>query len=189
LKPLFFSERAISGLVRLMLKSRFIVTIFLYLPFLSSGQSYITTAGFRMGNEIGLSVSQRIFEKKTIDLYHAPALFSERSTSGLMMKQHYSILTKRLNFFGGGGIFYQMKNGYSTNDEPAPDQYAAGLLFTAGLDFTIGKMNIGYDIMPLYRISGNDNGRRFFSSSAISLRYVIVPQKSKTKKWFKRWKN
>ncbi|MBK6785200.1 MAG: hypothetical protein IPG79_16695 [Saprospiraceae bacterium] len=97
------------------------------------------------------------------------------------------MLTKRLNFFGGGGLYYQMKNGLSTNDDPAYEQHSAGLALVAGIDFTIGKINIGYDMIPLYRLSGNDTGRRISSSSAISVRYVIVPQKSKLKKWFERW--
>ncbi|MBK8373266.1 MAG: hypothetical protein IPL20_18405 [Saprospiraceae bacterium] len=161
--------------------------LFVCFPLLTTGQSYRTAAGFRFGNEIGLSISQRIFDKKTIDLYHAPSLFTDRSTTGLVMKQHYSMLTKRLNFFGGGGLYYQMKNGLSTNDDPAYEQHSAGLALVAGIDFTIGKINIGYDMIPLYRLSGNDTGRRISSSSAISVRYVIVPQKSKLKKWFERW--
>ena len=42
--------------------------LFVCFPLLTTGQSYRTAAGFRFGNEIGLSISQRIFDKKTIDL-------------------------------------------------------------------------------------------------------------------------
>lgn len=164
------------------------VWIFVFPCFIFS-QSYRTAAGFRIGKDIGLSISQRIVPQKTIDLYHEPGLFTDRNKTGLMFKQHYPILTKRLNFFGGIGLYYQSLSLLSKIDEPAPSINSSGVMLAGGIDFTVGKLNLGFDIMPEVRLFGNNNTSRIASSSAITFRYVIIPQKSKSKSFFQFFKN
>lgn len=152
-------------------------------------QSYLTAAGFRVGKDVSISISQRIEKRTTIDLYHETGLVTSRSFTGLAYKKHVPILTKRLNFFGGAGPFYQFTPVTQTVDFPFEYKQNYGLLLTGGIDFTVGRINIGYDIMPAFILAG-DSGptRRFTSSSAITVRYVLVKQPSLLKRLFKKKK-
>lgn len=149
-------------------------------------QSYRTALGFRFGKNIMFSASQRIVKKTTIDLYHETALFSDKSFTALAGKRHFSLITKRLNVFLGAGPFHQFEWIESPKDVASTPYHTGGLVANAGLDFTIGRLNIGYDIMPVVHLVGEGSDRKFYTQSGITLRYVIVKQPSKIKKWFKR---
>jgi len=149
-------------------------------------QSYRTAVGFRLGKNIMFSATQRIVKKTTIDLYHETSLFSDKSFTALAGKRHFPLITKRLNVFLGAGPFHQFAWIQSPNDVASTPYHSGGLVANAGLDFTIGRLNIGYDIMPVVHLVGDGGDRKFYTQSGIALRYVIIKQPSKFKKWFKR---
>jgi len=167
----------------IMLRIKINIIFFVFaIPVLLNAQSYVTSAGFRMGDDIGISISQRIAKKNTIELVHQDGLFSGKQYSSLGLKQHYSVITKRLNFFAGGGLYMISRESMSNTDIPGNVRNRSqGLLLTGGMDFTIGRINLGYDWSPTIRFSGSEFHSRLSSSSALTIRYVILPQKSKSK--------
>ncbi|MFZ1705257.1 MAG: hypothetical protein WAT79_12995 [Saprospiraceae bacterium] len=168
------------------MKKKFIILFLVFLSFDGIGQHYKTSIGFRFGNNIGLNFSQRVYKGITVDLLHEPTLFIDRHRTAFMAKKHVPIITKRLNMFYGVGGYYQSQYLIIRKDEPTEHFESSGLVMVGGIDFTIGRWNFGYDIMPGIRFWGRDTRGWFFSSSAISLRYIIVPNQSKMKKWFKK---
>lgn len=151
-----------------------------------SAQSYRTAVGFRLGKQVTFSVSQRIAKKSTLDLYHESSLFSNQMFTGLAYKKHFPLITKRLNIFLGVGPYHRFQAIQDASDVAVSDYHTGGLIGLAGLDFTIGRFNIGYDIMPVVQMVGTDKSRLFSSYSGITLRYVVWKQPSKVKSWFRK---
>ena len=165
-----------------------IVVLLLFFKMAITAQSYRTALGFRFGRSTMLSVSQRIAKKTTLDLYHESALYSDRMFTVLAAKKHLPLITKRLNVFIGVGPYHQYQSSVNGSDIPVTDQHTGGLIGTAGIDFTIGRLNIGYDIMPVMHLVGGGNNPIFYTRSGITLRYVIIKQPSKVRSWLKKKK-
>lgn len=152
---------------------------------LARSQSYRTAAGLRIGNDIALSISQRIVAGSTLDFYHQSGLFTPASMTALAYKKHVPLITKRLNLFGGIGPYYRTGKNAMPQCEDFSRFSAYGMLLTGGIDFTIGRLNLGCDIMPVIRLGGSDPGGRFATSSSITLRYVLIKQPKPAKSWLK----
>lgn len=152
---------------------------FVLLSFSLLGQKYNTSAGVRLSNDFGISISQRIAKKHTIELLHQDGFFSNspRMTS-LTVKKHYGLLTRRFNvFLGAGGFMSGSSEDYY--DEPLTNNY--GIAMIAGAEMTIGRLNISADYSPNYALKQDADGPRFISSSGISLKYVLIKRKRKRK--------
>lgn len=167
----------------------YIVLFFLFAGlFEVRSQSYRTAAGLRIGNNMTLSISQRIVAGSTLDFYHQSSLLSPASITALAYKKHVPLITKRLNLFGGIGPYCRTgKNGMS-NEVVLYRFSSCGMLLTGGIDFTIGRLNLGYDFMPVVRLVGSDPIGRVSASSAITLRYVLIKQPKPFKSWLKKKK-
>lgn len=168
-----------------------IVIIFLTI-FLSGqlfSQKYNTLAGIRIGDDFGITGTQRIGNKATLNLIVQPGTFAGNEMMVITANKHYSLLTKRLNFFMGAG-YYNRHSSYNNlppliTDKPV-SYHSKGLALTFGGEVTLGRLSVAADYVPLVNFGGNDDPRRFITSSGLSLRYVIVPQKSKKKKFFEK---
>lgn len=148
-----------------------------------SAQKYNTIAGVRIGDDFGLSGAQRIANKTTIEFNLQPGTFAGRQMITLLGKQHYPLLTKRLNFFMGAGV-YSRKYAPSYNEAPSPTN-TQGLALSFGAEFSIGRLSISTDYLPLVTIADNNSNQRFYTTSGFSLRYILVGRESSTKKFFK----
>ena len=62
-------------------------------------QKYNTLAGIRIGDDFGISFAQRIANKNTVELNIQPGTFAGNTMYSALIKQHYSLITKRFNFF------------------------------------------------------------------------------------------
>lgn len=149
----------------------------------ASTQKYNTVGGVRIGDDFGISFSQRIANKNTVELIHQPGTFAGQNMTAAVVKQHYPLLTKRLNFFMGAGIYTRsIPSPYI--DEPALGR-SNGVALNFGAELSIGRLSISTDYLPLVTLNKNASNQRFYSTSGFSLRYIIVPRKSKTSRWFK----
>lgn len=83
----------------------------------------------------------------------------------------------------GAGIYHRQFTIY--NFETTKQNTSAGLAFTFGAEFTIGRLSISTDYLPLVTIGNNNSNQRFYTTSGFSLRYVLVGRESSTKKFFK----
>lgn len=151
-------------------------------------QKYNTLGGIRVGDDFGLSGTQRIADKTTIDLTFQPGTFAGNRLLLLTANQHYPLLTKRLNFFIGGGLYQKRYENIFKKTQPIDEVSnpikRSGIAFNLGAELTLGKLTVGVDYVPLVHFE-NESYRRFYGTSGLSLKYVFVERESKTKKFFK----
>ncbi len=150
---------------------------------MANGQKYSTVGGIRIGDDFGFSFAQRVANKTTLELNLQPGTFTGKELYALLAKQHYPLLSKRLNFFAGAGVY--SRSLPITSIEPVKTQNTSGLALVLGAEFTIGKLNISTDYLPLVTLFNKDTNQRFQTTSGVSLRYVFVGRDSSTKKFFK----
>jgi hypothetical protein len=139
----------------------------LAVPSLGYSQTYNTTLGLRLGEGIGISARQRLHKKVTAEGIFYQHHKSDQTILGLMADQHMPVLTKRLNIYAGGGF----GRYYSQSDE-VPDYSATVFLLNAGLEFTISRLNLSWDFMPVIPLSSQEEG--LVTMTAFSLRYVLI---------------
>ena len=159
---------------------RFIILIFCFFTFIgpTNSQSYNTTAGITFNKYLGLTFKQRVADHTTIEAILARTPTAKNYTGSILAAQHFPMLTKRLNFFIGAGPHFTK---YQFND--ATSNTVMGFSAFAGLDFTIRRLNIAWDMQFSH------NKYHKFSilepETTISVRYVIIKRRSKIAKWFK----
>ena len=147
---------------------------FIAMPFLAYSQTYNTSLGLRLGEGIGISARQRLLKKVTAEGIFYQHRRSDHTILGLMAAQHMPVLTKRLNIYAGGGV------GRSFSQEDERPAYSGTIfLLNAGLEFTISRLNMSWDFMPVIPISDQEEG--LVNMTAFSLRYVLV-KKSRGRK-------
>ncbi len=135
-------------------------------------QSYDLTAGMRMGTDWGLSTQIRVAKKVTIEGILQSSLQREEILLTALVEQHNPLITRRLNVYYGIGLH----KGWINSDPEINLENPAGVTMIAGLEFTIAKLNLSYDIKPAVNIAGGE--RRFYTQSGISMRYVIAKKNS-----------
>lgn len=133
----------------------------------ADAQSYITAAGARVGKDWGLSLQQRLTKRMTIEGIAETSFSRDEVMLTGLLERHLPIFTRHFNLYGGVGIH----KGWSTNRREFVDD-PVGLSFIGGAELTIGRFNISYDFKPALNVYGGE--RRFFTTSALSVRYVLI---------------
>lgn len=143
---------------------------FMFIATLGMAQSYFTSAGLRIGDGIGISLQQRIAKKVTVEgILKNNNTRGEFSVTGLV-ERHIPLISRRLNFYTGIGLH----KGFVHNSE-IDTKGPFGVTGVAGLEFTIGKLNLSYDFKPALNLVGGT--QVLYPDTALSLRYVIVGNK------------
>ncbi|MEZ4910229.1 MAG: hypothetical protein R2774_05155 [Saprospiraceae bacterium] len=151
----------------------------IFIPFMSFGQKYNTVGGIRFGEDLGITFAQRIANKTTAELLIQPGTLYRNTFTSLSVKQHYGLLSKRFNFFMGGGVFI----GNAKTSETTFSN--AGMTFPMGAEVTFGQLNVSFDYLPMALIKRDESQSWFASTSGISLRYVFWKRESSMRKFFK----
>ncbi len=157
-------------------------------PLSMSAQGYGTAAGVRIGNGIGITLQQQIALNTTIEGILQREFTSSDATLSLLYEKHQNVLTRGLNIYAGGGVYYT----WIANDANAIVQpkNAFGISPIAGAELTIGSFNVAADFKPNIKLTGS--GTVFQMQSALSVRYVLAGRYFKDdswkfwKKWFKK---
>lgn len=150
----------------------------------SQGQSYNTAFGFRLGEELGFSLVQRVANHTSLDLSASDGLFAGHKYVSLQARSHYGIISRRFNFFLGGGGFVR-SNEVAKDDYPAPDK-VGGISGVMGAELTLGRISVSIDYIPQYVMSKTYTGQKLTADSAFSLKYVLWKRKSQVKKFFEK---
>lgn len=146
-----------------------------YSPATLKAQSYFTSAGARLGNDLGITLQQRIVRPITIEGILSSNRY--RWSCSFLLENHHRIIGKRLNFYTGIGYHFGDESGYGKYQ---------GITPVLGLELTFARLTFSYDYKPQINLSG---GSGFvFHSSAVSVRYVFIKQ-PKQKPFKKLWKN
>ena len=132
----------------------------------ASGQKYRTAIGVRFGRpDVGVTITQRLLERTTLEVIGSAA--ANDLTGTLLLRQHAGILGHALNLYAGLGPH--------VGDNQDHGAYYGGTL-ALGIEWKlpIFPLVLAYDWMP--SLSAN-RAQRFNSSTAVSLRYVLLKEK------------
>ncbi len=144
-----------------------------------NAQRYGTAVGIRMGTDWGLTVQQRLSKRITFEGIAQSSLQREEVLLTGLIQKHNPILGRRLNLYLGGGLHKGWINEPADQEGVLTPEDPFGVTLVGGVEFSLGRINIGYDFKPAINIRGG--ARTFYTQSGISVRYVLI----KDKQWRK----
>ncbi|MDO8367990.1 MAG: hypothetical protein Q7T20_14405 [Saprospiraceae bacterium] len=167
----------------------FLSTLFFALLFIAPtvAQRYKTAAGVRFDNGFNLTVQQYITKGWTIEgILHTPLIASKDLGITLLAEKHHKILFKGTNLYAGAGAHYYWQQN-SVRDADEIHENVMGLSGIAGLEVSLGRINLAVDWKPELHLSG-DQARPFeWNGASVSLRYIIEKRERKKIKDWKFW--
>nr|MBI1232254.1 hypothetical protein [Cytophagales bacterium] len=159
------------------------------LSYFASAQSYGTAAGLRLGNSqdfrtLGLTAKQRLVKGITAEAI-VQSDFTYNTTAHVLLARHRPFISRRFNYFYGGGI----SAGMVTSQERVPESAqlittygnpALGVDFILGVEMTLLKLNVSLDYKPNINLIGI---RPWYGGQVgISVRPVFVKGKEQQKR-------
>jgi len=150
-------------------------------------QRYKTAAGIRFDNGFNLTAQQYITNGWTIEgILHTPLISTKDLGVTLLAEKHRKILFRGLNFYTGGGVHYYWQQN-SVREATEVHNNVMGLSGIAGLEASLGRINLAVDWKPELHLSG-DQARPFeWNGASVSLRYIIEKRERKKIKDWKFW--
>ena len=167
----------------------------LLLPFQVFSQRYGTALGLRFGNSdrnrtLGLTVQQRISKRITLEGI-LQSDFNRNSNFSLLAERHRPIISKRFNYYLGGGLAFGNEESFVKN--PASKEIVHtygnstfGIDLIAGIELTLANVVISLDYKPNVNLSGREEFYR--GQVGISARSVLVKSKDLKRKQRQRQK-
>jgi hypothetical protein len=161
--------------------------IMLFLSTPAYSQRYKTAAGVRFDNGFNLTVQQYITNGWTAEgILHTPLMASKDLGVTLLAEKHRKILFRGTNFYTGAGVHYYWQQN-AVRDAEEIHNNVMGLTGIAGLEFSVGRINLAVDWKPELHLSG-DQARPFeWNGASVSLRYIIEKRERKKVKDWKIW--
>lgn len=165
----------------------FILLVVLNLP--SYSQSYGTSAGLRFGNNqdyrtIGITGKQRLIKGVTAEAI-IQSDFTANTTAHLLLARHRPMISKRFNYYYGGGISVGMEE--SRQKVPESMQVVTtygnptmGMDFVLGVEMTLMKVNLSLDYKPNINLAGKEQW--YAGQIGISVRPVLIKGKEQQKR-------
>lgn len=149
-------------------------------------QKYKTAAGVRIENGLNLTVQQYITNGWTAEgILHTPA-FSDVLGVTVMGEKHHKIIFRGTNFYTGAGMHYYWKKNIG-NEVAGANNNIFGVSGVAGLEFTLGRINLAVDWKPELHLAGEATHAFSWNGASISARYIIEKREKKTIKDWKVW--
>jgi hypothetical protein len=166
------------------------VSFFIFLSHFSYAQRYATAVGLRLGNNdysrtVGITAQHRIMQQLTFEGI-VQSDFSRNTTAHLLLKRHRPIISKRFNYFYGGGISLGSEESYIKKDANNEILHTygnstMGVDLIGGIEMTLAGAVLSLDYKPNINISGREEFYR--GQIGISARMVIDNGKKQDKKW------
>lgn len=136
----------------------------------AEAQRYNTAVGLRLSKGVGLTIQQRIASQWTIE-GTAFTNFGGNTDYAFTGQYHGKIIfQKRLNWYVGAGFHTGSFDDGNTN----------GLALIGGLEFSIKRLCLSIDYMPLFNFT--EAGSWYEATPAISARYILFKRPKKTLK-------
>jgi hypothetical protein len=159
--------------------------ILLSLPAFS--QKYKTAAGVRFDNGFNLTVQQYIKNGWTAEgILHTP-LTNDNMGITVLGEKHHKILFRGTNFYTGAGAHYYWQAN-ANREADVIQRNVFGLTGIAGLEFTLGRLNLAVDWKPELHLAGDQVNPFDWNGAAISARYIIEKRERKKIADWKIWK-
>lgn len=158
------------------MKGKIVVFLLMLGAFSVEAQKYTTAIGGRLGNGIGLTVQQKLWKNTTFEGILNQRVKDDEIVFTALLERHQKLIGKRFNFYLGAGPHF----GWNSDFETQTGQSMVGLTGIAGLEFTLGRLNLSWDFKPALNITGGTQA--LDPQTAISLRYVFIKHQKKKKK-------
>ena len=136
----------------------------------AAAQGYDLAVGLRVGAGFGVSATQRIGRRHSLEAIGQNRFGTDAFTLTLVGRRHFSLGIKRVNFFLGGGVHKGW--GYADEDRRGDP---LGLTGQAGAEVTLGRTTVAFDVLPQLHLSGRVVPATF--GSAVAVRYVLLRRK------------
>ncbi len=130
-------------------------------------QGYNTIGGIRFGTDWGITAKHRIKDKTTVEGIFQSSTKREEVLISALVAKHNPLVTKRFNFYTGGGLHY----GFASDPEVSYKN-PFGVSAIAGVEFKVAKLVASWDFKPAINLVGGQ--KKVYAQSGISLRYVFV---------------
>ena len=124
----------------------------------AGAQSYNTAFGFRFGDDLGFSFTQRVLDHTTIDLNASDGLFSQHKFVSLQIRSNYGVITRRFNFFWEEVASFAPANWGLMRYLMLPTSKAFQVLWGLNLH-SAGSMFL-LDYMPQYILNKDYTGQK-----------------------------
>ncbi|MBN7812062.1 hypothetical protein J0A68_14005 [Algoriphagus sp. H41] len=171
----------------------FLLSLLLATPGFS--QRYGTALGLRFGNSdlnrtLGLTLQQRVTERVTLEGI-LQSDFSKNTTFSLLAERHRPIISKRFNYYLGGGVAFGNEESFVKNPDTKEIVHTYGnatfgVDLVAGIELTVANAVIAVDYKPNVNISGREEFYR--GQVGISARTVLVKSKEQKRRQKQRQK-
>ncbi|MCB0548938.1 MAG: hypothetical protein KDD19_15265 [Phaeodactylibacter sp.] len=153
------------------MKLRTTLIILAALPAFLFGQSYNTALGMRLGTDYGVTVKQRVGKTTSLEAIIQSSLQREEAQVSLLAEQHFPLISRRFNVYAGGGLHKGWVTREGTEEGPVyKDPFGMSLI--AGIEFSLGRLNLSYDFKPAVNLTGGKH--TIYSQTGVSLRYVVA---------------
>ncbi|WP_130276437.1 hypothetical protein [Cecembia calidifontis] len=171
----------------------FLTIVLVSVSHFSFGQRYATSLGLRMGSNdfsrtIGFTGKQRIMSHLTMEGI-LQTDFDRNTTVHVLMARHRPIISKRLNYYYGGGLSTGREESFVKDRETKEiihtyGNATMGIDFIGGIELTVANTVFSLDYKPNVNLAGREE---FFRGQVgISARTVLVKSKEQDKKWRKK---
>ena len=156
------------------------LTLLLSLPSLQA-QTYKHTLGLRLSGGtgarmVGLTSNYRLAKGLSVEGI-IQSNFSDNHTAHLLLKRHRGLVSRRFNFYYGGGLSLGSEESFYRDASSKEKVFTygnptVGLDVIGGIEFTLLRMNMSFDVKPNINLSGRQNWVTF--QSGLSIRSVMV---------------
>lgn len=144
--------------------------IFHLIVFSGWSQSYKWAAGVKLSKQMGLSVVYSPEVPYSIEGVISKNLWTNEGGLSVIGRYHQKVLTRGINFYGGGGFYYGMY------DDPEMSSFS-GLILNGGAEMSLGKTNLSFNISPL--IAAGSQDMKFRIGSDVTIRRILEKQPRK----------
>ena len=135
--------------------STLILAIFFTTP--AFAQRYKTAAGIRFDNGFNLTAQQYITNGWTVEgILHTPLVASKDLGITLLGEKHHKILFRGINFYSGAGVHYYWQQNSARQETEVHDN-VMGISGIAGLEASLGRINLAVDWKPEIHLSGDQS--------------------------------
>lgn len=150
---------------------RILLCLLLCWPLMSQAQ-YITAGGVCIGNNMGLTLQQRVWKKVTVESVFETNLRGDSRFSATLQR-HYNIIFKGFNYYFGAGIHRGWEQVAYLNDDIDHAWGASGIV---GMELMLGRsLLFSFHYRPGINITGGQ--QISYHQSGLSIRQVFVKDK------------
>jgi hypothetical protein len=164
-------------------------------PFQGFSQRYGTAVGLRLGNSqlnrtVGITAQQRVLKQVTLEGI-LQTDFDRNTTFSLLAEKHRPIISKRFNYYYGGGVAFGSEESFIKNPSTKEiihtyGNSTVGVDLIAGIELTVANAVIALDYKPNINLSGREEFYR--GQVGISARAVLVKSKEQKRRQKQRQK-